>query len=273
SNSVSILLGNGDGTFGAPVNFTVGTNPRSVAVGDFNGDGKLDLAVANFGNSADTVTKGTVTILLGNGSGGFSQAANSPYTVGVHPRSIVAFQIFSTGNISLATANADGGNVSVLPGNGNGTFSTIFGAAPSYPAGTRPISIAAADLNKDGTTDLIVADRDGNSVNVLIGQSGSFIAPISFATGNTGAFWATVDDFNGDGKLDVAVAHVFPDGSNNSRLSVLLGSGNDAGNNPTFQAPVLYTIGANTTPQSVGSGDFNGDGKSDLVVANFAGNV
>src|SRR5256885_14056753 len=82
SNSVSILLGNGDGTFGAPVNFTVGTNPRSVAVGDFNGDGKVDLAVANFGNSADTVTKGTVTILLGNGSGGFSQAASSPYTVG-----------------------------------------------------------------------------------------------------------------------------------------------------------------------------------------------
>ena len=125
SDNVSVLLGNGNGTFQAAVNYAAGTSPHSVAVGDFNGDGKADLAVANYGSN-------NVSVLLGNGNGTFQAAVN--YAAGTSPCSVAVGDFNGDGKADLAVANYGSNNVSVLLGNGNGTFQ----AAVNYAAGTDP---------------------------------------------------------------------------------------------------------------------------------------
>jgi hypothetical protein len=144
---VSVLLGNGDGTFQAARNFAAGIRPYSVAVGDFNGDGTPDLAVAN-----DTFS-GTVSVLLGNGDGTFQAARN--FAAGSYPYSVAVGDFTGDGTLDLAVANDTfSGTVSVLLGNGDGTFQ----AARNYAAGARPKSVAVGDFNGDGTLDLAVAN-------------------------------------------------------------------------------------------------------------------
>src|SRR5262245_6795099 len=126
-------------SFLAPVPYTVGTNPQAVATADFNGDGKLDLAVAN-------QTSNTVGILLGNGDGTFQAAQN--YSTGSGPRSVAVGDFNADGKLDLVTANA--GNLSVLPGNGDGTFQ----APASIGIGSSPLSVAVGDFNADGKLDL-----------------------------------------------------------------------------------------------------------------------
>jgi hypothetical protein len=242
---VSVLLGNGDGTFQPAVSYAAGSIPWSVAVGDFNGDGKLDLAVANAGSD-------NVSVLLGNGDGTFQPAVN--YAAGVSPNSVAVGDFNGDGKLDLALAD-NGGGVSVLLGNGDGTFQP----AVSYAAGTFPYSVAVGDFNGDGKLDLAVADN-GGGVSVLLGNGdGTFQPAVSYAAGSI-PWSAAVGDFNGDGKLDLAVANW---GSNN--VSVLLGNGDG-----TFQPAVNYAAGV--SPHSVAVGDFNGDGKLDLAVANMDSN-
>lgn len=146
TNNVSVFLGNGDGTFQAPVNTAVGTLPSSVAVGDFHVDGKLDLAVANTGD-------GTISVLFGNADGTFT--AGTTYTVGSSPISIV-FGYFLTdlpGQPCLAVVNQGDGTMSVLLGKTDGSF---FVEATTYALGNTPVSIAACDVNGDGNLDLVV---------------------------------------------------------------------------------------------------------------------
>jgi VCBS repeat protein/putative Ig domain-containing protein len=154
----SILLGNGDGTFTQGPSLSVGD---FVAVGDFNGDGKLDLAVCH---SAGNI----VTILLGDGSGNFATAPASPIAVGNQPEAIVAGDFNNDGKLDLAIANYGDGTVTLLLGNGDGTF-TPASSSP-YAVGQVPIAIAAADFNGDGKLDLAVANLSDGTVSILLQQ-------------------------------------------------------------------------------------------------------
>ncbi|AKV67559.1 beta strand repeat-containing protein [Microcystis panniformis] len=233
--------------FSTPTNFSVGIFPRSVTVGDFNGDGKSDLATANaFSNN--------VSVLLGTGTGSFGTATN--FSVGTAPYSVTVGDFNGDGKSDLATANLYGNNVSVLLGTGTGSF----GPATDFSVGSRPFSVTVGDFNGDGKSDLAVANYFSSNVSVLLGTgTGSFGTATNFTVGN-GPASVTVGDFNGDGKSDLAVANYF-----SSTVSVLLGTGTGS-----FGTATDFSVGSR--PFSVTVGDFNGDGKSDLATANLHGN-
>jgi hypothetical protein len=161
-SNVSILLGNGDGTFQPAVNYNAGVHPHSLVVGDFNRDGKLDLAVVNH------TSLGTVNILLGNGDGTFQAAVN--HLVGSWPQFITSVDFNQDGKLDLAVTDSKGANLGL--GNGNGTFQNIG----DYPAGASPTSLAAGDFNGDGAPDLAVVDGGSATVSVLL-NTGVTITP------------------------------------------------------------------------------------------------
>jgi uncharacterized protein (UPF0548 family) len=268
--SVSVLLGNGDGTFQPAVNYSVGTNPVSVAVSDVNGDDKPDLIVAASGSNPNFFDS-SVSVLLGNGDGTFQPAVN--YSTGPHTTSLAVGDFNGDGKPDLAVANYGSharnytdASVSVLLGNGDGTFQR----AVNYSGGSLPLSVAVGDFNGDGKPDLAVGNygwlKSDYGISVLLGNGdGTFQAAVGFPFDPTGATIyepdsIAVGDFNGDGKLDLAVA----DGSHSNPapgVLVLLGNGDG-----TFQTAVNFDAGPGST--SVALGDFNGDGAPDLAVAN-----
>jgi hypothetical protein len=242
SGTVSVLLGNGDGTFQAAQNFAVGSESLAVAVADVNGDGKADLIVTGYN---------AVSVLLGNGNGTFQAAQN--FAVGSAPRAVAVADVNGDGRLDIITANAGNSTVSVLLGNGNGTFQ----AAQSFATtGTTPNSIAVADVNGDGRPDLVVTNRFGVGVNVFLGNgNGTFKAAKNFTVGSE-PYSVAVADINGDGHPDIVTAN---SGSNN--VSVLLGKGNG-----TFKAAKNFAAGF--SPISLAVADVNRDGLPDLAVAN-----
>ncbi|MFZ0792469.1 MAG: FG-GAP-like repeat-containing protein [Candidatus Korobacteraceae bacterium] len=243
--TVGVLLGNGDGTFQTMVSYKTGANSASVAVGDFNGDGKPDLVVTNYGSA-------NVSVLLGNGDGTFQTAVN--YRVGSVPTSVAVGDFNGDGKLDLAVSNESSNDVSVLLGNGDGTFQ----AAVNYAAGSGAYWVTAGDLRGNGKLDLVVANLAGNNVSVLLGNGdGTFQAAVNYGMGNEPESVALAD-FNGDGKPDLAVAVLV------QTLSALVGNGDG-----TFQAGMNYGVGYG--PFSAAVGDFNGDGKPDLVTANEYG--
>jgi len=251
--NLTLLLGQGGGEFipgpGSP--YAVGTSPRSIAVGDFNGDGKPDLAVANFND-------GTVTVLLNSTTGVFTAATNSPFTVGAGPTSVVVGDFNGDGKLDLAFTNAFGNNVTLLLGDGTGNFT----AATSSPfaVGAGPHSLVAADFNGDGKLDLAVANATDGTVTVLLGTgSGGFTAaPGSpFAAGADPIFVAE-GDFHGNGKPDLALVN-----EGNDTVTVLLNNGSGG-----FTAAPASPFPVGSQPVAVAVADFNGDGNPDLVITN-----
>jgi hypothetical protein len=155
ANTVSVLLGNGDGTLKAKVDYVVGKGPNSVAVGDFNADGSLDLVAANYNAN-------TVSVLLGNGNGTFK--AKVDYAVGKGPWSVAVGDLNGDSKLDIVTANWNASTVSVLLGNGDGTFK----GKVNYVVGKEPSSVAVGDLNGGGLPDLVTANSGKNTASVLL---------------------------------------------------------------------------------------------------------
>jgi hypothetical protein len=248
-STISLLFGNGDGTFQPQVTYRVGESPGAIVAGDFTGSGRLDLAVANHG-------AGTVSVLLGNGDGTFQPQVTSPAKNGYG--GIVPGDFSGDGHLDLAVADGLADEVSVLLGNGDGTFQP----RATYSVGTGSDAITAGDFTGDGHLDLAVANAQDNTVSILLRDgAGTFnqAQPTTLVEGGPSAIAA--GDFTGIGRADLAVANAV-----NNSVSVLLGNGDG-----TFQPQVTYPVGG--YPDAIVASDFNRDGRLDLAVANNLDNT
>jgi len=302
-NTVSVLLGNGDGTFRPdpysslglpPGTFAVGIRPASVAVADVNGDGQLDIVTANSGDKANGYA-GTVSVLLGDGKGNFAPDSNSSqglpagtFAVGYGARSLVVADVNGDGRPDIVTANFDAGTVSVLLGDGKGDFAPDSYSSRGFSAGTfavgkGPVSVAVADVNGDGHPDLVTANGGyyisslygyrGRTVSVLLGNGKGSFTPDPYRSPGlpAGTFAVGSDpdsvalaDVNGDGRLDIVTANY-----NDNTVSVLLGDGQgnfapDPHSSPGLP-PGAFAVG--TSPAYVAVADL-GNGHADIVAAN-----
>ncbi len=251
AGTVSVLLGNGDGTFQPKADFGTRGSPQCVAIGDVNGDGQPDLVTAEF------YSDGSVSVLLGHGDGTFLSKVD--YATGIEPSSVAIGDVNGDGKPDLVTGSLSevSNTVSVLLGNGDGTFQPKV----DYGAGFGPRWVAIGDVSGDGKSDLVVANVVDNTVSVLLGNGdGTFLTKVDYGAGIR-PLSVAIGDVSGDGKSDLVATN----GDDNT-VSVLLGNGDG-----TFQAKVDYGTGIN--PASVAIGDVSGDGKPDVVAVNSVGST
>ncbi len=256
NNTVSVFRNTGNSgtiSFATSINFTTGTNPYSVIIGDLDGDGKLDLAVANTNSN-------TVSVFRNTGSSGvISFASKVDFTTGINPRFVSIGDFDGDGKTDLAVTNYNSNTVSLFRNTGSsGTIS--FAAKVDINTAVNPLNIATGDLDGDGKPDLAVAHEGSNILSVFrnMGSSGtiSFPAKVDLAT------WAfpisvSTGDFDRDGKLDLANGNGDP-----KRVIVFRNTGSSG--TISFAAPWLSEWGI--TAKSISTSDLNGDGKLDLAV-------
>ncbi len=254
-SSLHVLLGNGDGTFKAPATYPVHMGvPQSIAIDDLDGDGNPDLAIAN---------QEGLLVFLGKGDGTFQPATSYP---SAGDSWVAVGDINDDGKLDVAFATAGGsgdpdsgasgaGGVAVRLGNGDGTFQPQV----AFPTGSMGLDLAMGDLNGDRRLDLAVVDLNPGGVSVLLGRGdGTFETAVAYDNAATSSPTAVaIGDFNGDGKPDLAVA--------NGGADVLLGNGDG-----TFHERVQFPT--DSSPDAIAVSDLYGDGKLDLVVANQASN-
>jgi uncharacterized protein (DUF2141 family) len=261
STTLGVLLGNGSGgfTLQAAMPRLGVSNPTSLVVADVNGDGKIDVLATDSNG-------GALSVLLGNGSGGFTYQSSSPATGGDIPYDVAVADVNGDGKVDALVVNNFDGTLGVLLGTGTGSF-TLQGNTATGGANSSPYSVAIADVNGDGKPDALVANRGTSTLGVLLGNgSGGFTLQASSPSTGTGSrpTSVAVADFNGDGKLDALVTN-----TDAGTLAVLLGNGSGS-----F---TLQTAGFNTGAISNTFGltvaDVNGDRKPDALVANTSSNT
>jgi hypothetical protein len=281
--AISVMLGKGNGTFHAPVNYnTGGQSAFSIAVADLNGDGNMDLVVAN-GCMGTNCSLGGIGVLLGKGNGTFKKAVvYSSGNASVFGSRVAIGDLNGDGKLDLAVATTGSGCgsgcpkglVGVLLGNGDGTFKK----AKTYGTGGYDAIgwVAIGDFNGDKKPDLVVSNYCATecsyppavgSVGVLLGKGdGTFRAAKTYPSGGNGTASVAVADVNNDGKADILVANCGPlacgPGSPGGNVGVLIGNGNG-----TFKKVVSYS--AENSPFNVTAADINGDGNLDIVVSNW----
>jgi hypothetical protein len=260
SDDVTVLVGDGAGGFGAASGSPVpaGEGPSGIVTADLNNDDKADLAVAN--NKSREVT-----VLLGDGAGGFSSAPGSPVKVGGHPEDVAAADLNGDGKVDLAVSVwQDIWRTAVLLGDGAGGFAPAPGSPVAAGGAAGSVSITLADLDGDGKQDLVVAKDESKLLSILPGNgAGQFGAARTLAAGY-GPSSVAAADLNRDGKPDLAVGTRYSDGGRQqTKLMILLGNG--AGG---FRRAAGSPIAVPGIPESVVVADFSADGKPDVAVAN-----
>ena len=295
SGTVSVLLGNGDGTYAAAATSpeSVGTSPSGIAAGDFNRDGRLDLAVANTGSD-------TVSILLATGSAGdFTAGTAVTLTAGDGPVAVAVADLDRDARADLIVACGSGNAVRRMLGNGSGGFGAAssqtvtspvglavgdlnrdlrpdvlatmsggsvarmttttlgaLGTVTTYGVGTSPRHVAIGDLNHDGKNDAVVANSGSNTVSVLIGNgSGGLATAVGYSAGS-GAHGIAIADLDRDGFQDLVVTL-----NGAAQVATLRGAGDG-----TFNAATTFAV--QTSPRGVAAVDANRDGRTDIVAAN-----
>ena len=242
--SVSILLGNGDGTFQTHVDYSVGNYPVGIVAADLNGDGKIDLAVVND-------TDSTVSILFGNGDGTFQ--SQIVVSVGTEPTSLGSGDFTGNGKIDLITSNVSAGTVTVLLNKGNGSFTRVDSSTGLLPPDFS--ALAVGDYNRDGKLDVAISSISRGLLLLLGNGDGSFQSPVAIPSSvPDNIHFLLAGDFNRDGKLDLVEEGV------GGVVFVLLGNGDG-----TFRQAVFSFLGVDVTATSFASADVNGDGIPDLV--------
>ncbi|WP_275466432.1 FG-GAP repeat domain-containing protein [Streptomyces noursei] len=263
-NVALVWLGDGSGALGSgtavqlnprPGCDTTGDNPcvarfpTDVAVGDFDEDGKPDLATANANTN-------NVSLVLGNGNGTFGAATQFGLGGGTGPQGIAAADLNGDGHLDLLTSNSSTGTLSVLLGDGHGGL----GRASSVSAGlTLPSKLKLADVNEDGKPDaVIVAPGSPGRVAVLLGDGAGGFGTASVLSAGANLNSASVSDLNGDGHADLVVSSADSD-----EVVVLEGDGTGA-----FGSPLAFGLNGGSNPQATATADLDGDGRPDVATAN-----